>query len=72
MVFAELADPCAEPTLGVGVWGPVYSRKANNPCHHRPDRKGQGDSRLRLLNVEADSFNKLLSADIAVSSSFGR
>ncbi len=64
---SKLADSSAEPTLSVGVWGPVYSRKANFPTDKVPDRKAPGDGRLRRFNVDADSFNKVLSADMAVS-----
>ena len=59
---------CAGPTLCVGVWAPVYWRKAKHPGFHIPDRKGQGDFRLRLLNADAGSFNKVLPGDIVVSS----
>ena len=58
---------CAGPTLCVGVRASVYWRKASDRRVHILDRKGRGDSRLRLLNADATSFNKLLSSDIAVS-----
>jgi hypothetical protein len=62
---------CAGPTPCIGVWGPVYWRKAKHPGLHIPDPKGQGDTRLRLLNENVGSFNKLLPGDIAVSSDLG-
>ena len=46
----------------------MYSRKANFPTDQVPDRKAEGDGRLRRFNADADSFNKVLSTDIGVSS----
>jgi hypothetical protein len=60
------------PTLCVGVPAPVRWRNASDPRFYSRDRKGEGDSRLRLFNVGAGSFNKLLFGDIAVSSGLRR
>ena len=60
--------PCGGSTLCVRVTAPVRWRKANDPRLHRPDRKGQRDFRLRLLNADVSSFNKLLTGDMVVSS----
>jgi hypothetical protein len=53
--------------LCVLVPAPVRWRKANDPRPRRPDRKRQGDSRLRLLNDEGGSFNTFPAGDTAVS-----
>jgi len=45
----------------------VYWRKASEPDVHSRDGKGWRGGRLRLFNAGADSFNKLLSSDTAVS-----
>lgn len=58
--------------LSVRVTAPVRWRNTNDPRLHVPDRKRQRDSRLRLLNDEAGSFNTVLPHDIAVSSAIWR
>src|SRR6185312_10006563 len=69
---SKVAIAGGKSTLCVRVTAPVRWRKANNPCPHIPDRKGPGDSRLRLLNEEARSFNKLLPGEIEMSPALGQ
>src|SRR6201997_153372 len=58
--------------LWVGVRAAVYWQEVSDPAVQSRDRKGSGDSRLRLLNADASSFNKLLSSDMPVSPGAGQ
>jgi hypothetical protein len=54
--------------LCVHVRPPVCWRKSSHLRPNSPDRKTPVRGRLRLFNVGASSFNKLLAVDMAVSS----